>query len=103
VYGYATPKYATASNPTGPTGWMEKIMKELSTLQKGSTGYDVWTLQGLLNARMDGKQKPLGIDGGFGPGTEARVKEEQKQHGLAADGVVGKHTWAVLITGKDVA
>lgn len=97
VYGYATPRYGAS-----PGDWMEKIMKKLPTLKKGDTGYAVWTLQGLLNARVDGGQQPLKIDGGFGPATEARVKQEQTQHKIAADGQVGPRTWSILILGEDV-
>jgi peptidoglycan hydrolase-like protein with peptidoglycan-binding domain len=97
VYGYATPKYGT-----GTGDWMEKIMQKLPTLKPGDTGFAVWTLQGLLNARVDGDQKALTIDGGFGPATEARVKQEQSQHSITADGQVGPHTWSILILGKDV-
>lgn len=98
--GYVNLDYAAPS--PSPTGWTEKIMSELPSLKQGDTGYAVWTLQGLLNGRCDGKQQALHIDGGFGPATEARVKEEQKQHGIKDDGVVGPHTWSVLILGKDV-
>jgi peptidoglycan hydrolase-like protein with peptidoglycan-binding domain len=97
VYGYATPKYGAGSGD-----WTEKIMKKLPILKPGDTGYAVWTLQGLLNARVDAKQQPLTIDGGFGPATEARVKQEQAQHKIAADGQVGPHTWSILILGEDV-
>ena len=34
-----------------------------------------------------------GVDGDFGSGTEKAVKNFQKEHGLTADGIVGKDTW----------
>lgn len=98
VFGYATPKYASASTDD----WMSTIMRRLPTLKKGSTGYDVYTLQGLLNGRVNDGQKSVAISGTFDSATEARVREEQAQHKIANDGQVGQHTWAVLITGQDL-
>jgi hypothetical protein len=95
VYGYAYPAYSSAD-------WMATIMKRLSTLKKGSTGYDVYTLQGLLNGRVDGSQTPIAINGTFDAATDKRVREEQSQHKIKVDGEVGSHTWAVLITGSDL-
>ena len=37
-----------------------------------------------------------GIDGDFGPATEKAVKEFQRDHGLAQDGVCGEKTWKAL-------
>jgi murein L,D-transpeptidase YcbB/YkuD len=34
-----------------------------------------------------------GIDGSFGPNTEAAVKSFQKSKGIVADGIVGEETW----------
>lgn len=43
-------------------------------------------------------QKKLGlpIDGQFGKNTEDKVKEFQKEHNLAADGIVGMNTWKTM-------
>ena len=37
-----------------------------------------------------------GIDGRFGPNTEAAVKVLQQQRGLTVDGVVGRQTWQIV-------
>lgn len=63
------------------------------TLRRGSQGEAVEELQALLNAKYG---YDLEVDGNFGNATEAAVKDFQKKHGLTADGVVGKKTWAAL-------
>ena len=40
---------------------------------------------------------PQGIDGDFGPKTEAAVKTFQANRGIEDDGVVGKDTWEALL------
>jgi Putative peptidoglycan binding domain len=39
----------------------------------------------------------LEVDGYFGPVTEHEVRRFQQAHGLEADGLVGRNTWAVLV------
>lgn len=68
-------------------------------LKVGSKGQEVKRLQSLL-----GK---ITVDGSFGAGTEARVKEYQTATGLTADGVVGWETQVALgmpiLSGIDVS
>jgi hypothetical protein len=59
----------------------------LATLRRGSVGNDVKTLQMRL---------AIGVDGSFGPVTEAAVVAFQRGAGLAPDGVVGPKTWAAM-------
>jgi len=62
-------------------------------LQRGDTGTLVTKLQQMLaKAGFD----PGGVDGDFGPKTQAAVKRFQAAHKLAADGVVGPKTLAAL-------
>jgi peptidoglycan hydrolase-like protein with peptidoglycan-binding domain len=62
-------------------------------VKSGSNGHPIKTLQYLLRAHGH----TVGVDGVFGPKTEAAVKEFQTSHGLAADGIVSPMTWAALV------
>ena len=61
--------------------------------RKGDEGHPVLTLQELLRAH--GHQ--IGVDGVFGPLTEAAVRAVQTSRGLTADGIVGPQTWPAVI------
>ena len=63
-----------------------------TTLQEGSTGSCVVSLQQRLNQLGAN----LVVDGDFGPATKNAVIAFQKKQGLYADGVVGKNSWAKL-------
>ena len=65
----------------------------MPTLRRGNQGDEVADLQMLLNSKFG---YDLEVDGNFGKATETAVKDFQKKHGLTADGVVGKKTWAAL-------
>ena len=62
-------------------------------LQRGSSGPDVLALQQRLK---DLGFDPKGVDGNFGPGTEAAVRAFQQAKGLGVDGKVGPNTSAAL-------
>ena len=63
------------------------------TLRRGSSGESVVDLQmRLAAAGFD----PAGVDGDFGPKTEAAVLAFQRAQALAVDGIVGPQTWARL-------
>ena len=68
----------------------------LPTLRKGSKGAAVTELQTIL-LKLGYDLGPCGIDGDFGKRTDAAVRKYQKDHGLAADGIVGKMTWKELM------
>lgn len=63
------------------------------TLRRGSVGDAVLRLQRLLNFH----EFLIGVDGVFGEQTEHAVRDYQAAHNLDVDGVVGPHTWAMLI------
>ena len=64
-------------------------------LRTGSMGEEVKTLQGRLH---DLGYYTDEIDGQFGAGTKAAVIDFQQANGLAADGMVGAETKAVLFS-----
>jgi peptidoglycan hydrolase-like protein with peptidoglycan-binding domain len=64
------------------------------TISIGSSGMDVQRLQVLL---VEMKLLDfMGIDGSFGPDTDAAVRSFQQSEGLVDDGIVGPLTWAAL-------
>ena len=63
------------------------------TVYSGSRGESVKTLQERLNAKG---YNAGSVDGIFGKNTREAVMAFQKANGLAADGIVGKLTWAKL-------
>ncbi len=65
------------------------------TLRIGADGELVEALQRTLDARI--KPRPgIGVDGDFGPETEAAVKTFQSQSGLMPNGIVDTATWKAL-------
>jgi N-acetyl-anhydromuramyl-L-alanine amidase AmpD len=59
------------------------------TLQRGARGDPVRQIQTKLG---------IGVDGIFGPATEAALRQFQRDHGLVPDGIAGPQTWAALET-----
>jgi len=57
------------------------------TLRRGDRGEGVKLLQTKLKLKADGV---------FGPGTEAAMRQFQRDAGLVADGIVGPKSWAAL-------
>lgn len=56
----------------------------MNTIKKGSKGNAVKVWQIIIGATPDGS---------FGSGTESMTKTWQRNHGLTADGIVGKNSW----------
>lgn len=71
---------------------------DLPVLRRGADGTNVVTAQGLLCARGFGTE----LDGDFGPHTEEQTRAMQARYGAElVDGVWGKETWTIGITGED--
>jgi D-alanyl-D-alanine carboxypeptidase (penicillin-binding protein 5/6) len=66
-----------------------------AALAVGAGGKLVEDLQRTLNARLEPSPQ-LGVDGDFGPATQAAVVRFQEKAGLPADGTVGPATWEAL-------
>jgi peptidoglycan hydrolase-like protein with peptidoglycan-binding domain len=71
----------------------------MPTLREGSTGAVVRSLQQVLSNGASGQwnTSPGAIDGDFGPNTRASVQAFQTWGGVAAEGVIADHTWAVSL------
>ncbi|MEU0985864.1 peptidoglycan-binding domain-containing protein [Streptomyces sp. NPDC005953] len=68
------------------------------TVRRGSTGNAVREAQCLLQY-WGFDVGPTGVDGNFGPRTEAAVRDIQAACGIGVDGIVGPITWSVLRNG----
>jgi peptidoglycan hydrolase-like protein with peptidoglycan-binding domain len=90
----------TVDGIVGPATWAAlPDGGPMPTLQEGSTGPTVSSLQTLLTNGAPGQwiTTPQGIDGNFGPHTKAAVFAFQSWGGVAQDGIVGDQTWAVSL------
>ena len=72
----------------------------LPTIRKGNKNIYVKQLQTMLD-KLGYSLGICGIDGDYGTATEKAVKEFQRDHGLAQDGVTGPKTWAALQAATD--
>ena len=61
------------------------------SVRKGDRGADVQRWQTIL---VSEGFDPNGVDGVFGNGTAQATREFQRRHGLTADAIVGRKTWA---------
>src|SRR5262245_51712514 len=70
----------------------------LQVLKQGSRGPEVQRLQRLLNRRLTPSPK-LTVDGLFGNSTHQAVIQYQQGVSVAANGIVDKQTWYLLLRG----
>jgi Putative peptidoglycan binding domain len=90
------PFWDTQGHTPPVKGWTAAMIADLPEVRKGDTGDVVRTVQALCAARGHA----TAMDGVFGPATATSVAAVQRNFGLAADSVVGVHTWPVLVTGR---
>lgn len=102
-WGVTTP----TPTPVPPNDWQAEMMARLPVLSEGATDdpRGTWYVRRVQAILVDVVGLSVGgsrVDGDFGPATAAAVRLFQTQHHLAADAVVGPHTWSCLITGQDL-
>lgn len=93
VKAYQQERGIAADGIVGPITWRnidEAAEFEKPMLRQGSTGLAVRRVQSRLTAAGFDTG---GVDGIFGPQTEAGVKALQQATGLTVDGIVGPKTW----------
>jgi peptidoglycan hydrolase-like protein with peptidoglycan-binding domain len=90
VRAFQTSKGLAADGIVGPQTWGALAI----TLREGANGPAVRALQSQLNAK---RRLGLAVDGAFGAGTAAAVRDFQTHAGIGVDGVVGPTTWRNLI------
>ena len=105
IRGYCIPKFPSEGvNGVGEDSSNNSTSKP--TLQKGSKGDCVKTLQTRLNKMRELLKldfAKLDVDGDFGNNTLSAVKAFQSARKLTVDGIVGKNTWeAISINYGDV-
>lgn len=96
LYGVDYDEIMPAPEPTSVTIPMDKFIKFLPVIQKGSEGDAVKLLQNCLSV--------LGfyfdaVDGSAGPNTAKAIKAYQKEAGLDPDGFFGPASWMKLLIG----
>ena len=110
IAGYGHPIYDGSSSggdtpaPTPTPGHDNHVgaacSVSLALCKSGHSGPMVKTIQRILYSYgykgADGK--PIAVDGEYGANTAYAVKTMQARLGLAADGQVGKDTWAAMLT-----
>lgn len=83
-------------SPMWTTDLLPVVVRPVAALKLpvklGAKGWTVTQLQQALNRHGAG----LGVDGGFGPSTDAAVRAWQTAHKLPANGVVDVTTWLSL-------
>ena len=109
VGGTLTAEDTTKDNPEGVTQAVTATgapdVSAYYTVKRDCKGGAVTRLQTWLNDLLipEGMDYIIDKDGNFGPVTEAAVRQFQANHGLTADGAVGKKTWQALADARQAA
>ena len=99
IRGYCLPdfgKFASNQATNQAARGAKTVTITLNQLKRGDKGAQVEALQALLIGKDFGCGSS-GIDGSFGPATDAAVRKFQKAHGSKRDGIVGVDTWSALL------
>ncbi|MHB9759299.1 protein kinase domain-containing protein [Streptomyces sp. BYX5S] len=93
----SAPPPSTTEPAPGPPAWITgcTYYDGTETTDRGDSGKRVVQVQCMLTRRGH-DVGTAGVDGDFGPSTEAAVRAFQSGKGLAVDGIVGPDTWAAL-------
>jgi len=86
---------AMSSFPLGAHVPAEDTKTGWKTCRLGDNGKNVEAVQTALAAagyKNSSGRKPIVVDGDFGPTTDKRVRQYQKDNGLVVDGIVGPQT-----------
>lgn len=94
--GGGSPKGAPAAEPPTNKTRHGTCQIIVPVLARGDTGPAVAAAQAALH-HMHHALGSAGIDGDFGPATEAAVKNYQQTNGLDADGEIGAATWSKIM------
>ncbi len=100
VKNFQHDKGLTVDGIVGPHTWAAlPDGGPMPTLQQGSTGEVVRSLQQVLTNGASGQWNttPQGVDGDFGPHTKSSVEAFQRWGKVTADGIVGDQTWSVSL------
>jgi peptidoglycan hydrolase-like protein with peptidoglycan-binding domain len=95
VKAFQQAKGITVDGIVGKVTWIniDEADQSEPVLKIGSTGLPVRRAQ----KRMSLVGYDVGgVDGRYGPKTQAAVKKLQQQHSISVDGVVGPQTWSVI-------
>ena len=103
VRAFQQAKGLTVDGVVGTITWrnIDEADQSEPELRNGSTGLAVRRLQtrmSAFNSEPDGgfPYATGGVDGRFGPKTEAAVKVLQQAYGITVDGIVGHQTWQIV-------
>lgn len=95
---------------SNPSGWTERLIMSLPTLQQGSSGAAVGRAQSLLAAAGHTPSNSFSgatPDRDFGPGTRSALAAFQKANNVRnsvnsngqGDGILGRYSWEALVSG----